>query len=187
MWHRGVPNKIVFLRLMAQIPLDPNAFWHFIKYFTYIISLFGVVFLASGCQQGNIYQENIEFGADGWDADSAYTFKVLIPDERPAYDIVYHIRHNLSYPFYNLYLKYTVADSVRTPYLSDRQQVTLLDEQTGKPRGSGLGGVYGKDFMGIQGIRFRKPGLYRFTVAQYMRRDPLPGIISFGIEVRRQE
>ena len=152
-----------------------------------LFGLLSIAILASSCQEADIYQDNIDFTTAGWDADSAYVFKVRIDNERSAYDIIYHVRHNLDYPFYNLYIKYTVADSAGNEYLTDRQQVTLLDEQTGKPRGSGLGGIYGKDFMGIQGIRFRNPGLYRFKVMQYMRRDPLPGIVSFGIQVKEQE
>jgi gliding motility-associated lipoprotein GldH len=107
----------------------------------------------------------------------------MVEDTAQPYDIIYRIRYDLDYPYYNLYVKFAVTDSGGKVYYQDRHELVLLDAQTGKPLGTGLGGVYEKEFTAIQKIHLSKKGLYKIKISQYMRLNSLPGIHEFGIRI----
>lgn len=137
----------------------------------------------TACGPSRIYEQDYPLADDTWRQDSILLFKVDVADVEKAYDLFYHVRYDLDYPYYNLYVRLQVQDSSGAEQLADRHELVLLDPQTGKPLGSGWGGVYDKDFTALQRIRFAKPGRYQVRVGQYMRMATLPGLHNFGIRL----
>ena len=151
------------------------------------VLLLASYFLFPSCGPSRVYEQDFPLTGDTWQQDSALIYKVQIDDPARAYDLFYHVRYDLDYPYYNLYVKLSVEDSAGTELFGDRHELILMDPQTGKPTGSGLGGVYDKEFTAQQRLRFRKAGVYRVRLAQYMRVATLPGMHEFGIHVAESE
>ena len=145
--------------------------------------LFWLVAVLSACDPGRVYEQNIRLPAQGWSKDSVYGFKFRIDDVSQKYNFLYHLRYDLNYPYYNFYIKMSIVDSLNNPLMEDRHEMVLMDPETGKPRGTGLGGVFNQDFTGLTNVRFTKPGLYKFRAVQYMRTSPVPGLQGFGLRV----
>ena len=91
----------------------------------------------------------------------------------------------------NLYLNYTLEDSLGTIYLVDQTQVILFD-QAGKPTGEksfffspSIADIFDHSYLCIQ-HKFQKPGIYRVILNQYMRnQDPLEDILAVGVRVEK--
>lgn len=157
------------------------------RYFKSLFFAFIAIFAFAGCQLGSIYEQKVSFPAKGWSADSAYIFHFPIEDASASYDIVYHIRHDLDYPYYNLFIQAELSDSAGNGLVVDKYEMILLDAETGKPLGSGLGGVYSKDFIALARVHFPKSGMYKAKVSQFMREPWLSGIKDFALQVKKSE
>jgi gliding motility-associated lipoprotein GldH len=101
------------------------------------------------------------------------------------YNIYYNIRNAAGYPYYNLYITYYLSDNAGKILTSRLQELTLMDPQTGKPLGDGMGDIFDHRILSVGNYRFPRPGTYTFKVKQYMRKDPLPGIMSVGVRVEK--
>jgi gliding motility-associated lipoprotein GldH len=143
----------------------------------------GMCLIFLGCGPERIYEQGYPLAGNVWKADTALLFDVAIDNPLAAQDIFYRVRYDLDYPYYNLYVHVQVKDSLGKALYTGQHELVLLDPQTGKPAGSGLGGVYEKEFTALAGVRFPAKGVYRVRIAQYMRQATLPGLHEFGIRV----
>ena len=64
-----------------------------------------------------------------------------------------------------------------------------MNAKTGKPFGSGLGDTFSDQLQNptLVNYKFPKEGEYVFKIKQYMRKDPIPGIISLGLRVEKAD
>ena len=120
-----------------------------------------------------------------WPIDSLHEFTFTIEDASKSYDIYYLIRNATAYPFYNLYIKRTLTDSTGKEMSKSMDELLLFEAKTGVPLGDGLGDIFDHKFKiaSLSNYRFPKPGVYTFGVEQYMRQDPLLGIMSVGVSI----
>ncbi|MGB3617312.1 MAG: gliding motility lipoprotein GldH [Catalinimonas sp.] len=152
--------------------------------------LVALVLLTAGlaaCDPARIYEKNLEVPGASWVEDSLVTFEFEVPDSTQAYNVYYNVRNSLDYPFYNLYLTYYLEDSSGREVSSRLQELTLFDPKTGEPRGSSLSDLFDHQILGLPGYRFPHAGRYTFKLKQYMRQDPLPGVLNVGIRVERAD
>lgn len=147
----------------------------------FLILLISVGFFA--CDSQRVYEKNTDMSDNFWHVDSIPTFEFEIPDAGKDYNIYYNIRNSLSYPFHNLYVTYTLEDTLGHVISSDLHNMILFDPVTGKPQGSGLGDIFSHQILALPAYDFDSAGVYRFKVQQFMRRDTLPQILSVGIRV----
>ena len=77
-----------------------------------------------------------------WASDEMIDFEININDTSQKYHLVYTLRNSLNYPYYNLYLKYKLKDSIGSTLSENLQELILMDKKTGKPFGSGFGDMY---------------------------------------------
>jgi gliding motility-associated lipoprotein GldH len=140
-----------------------------------------------GCGPSRVYEQGFPIANKTWSADSTLVFNIDIEDSTKAYDLFYHVRYDLDYPYYNLYVRVQILDSTGKEQYADRHELVLLDPQTGKPLGSGLGGVYSKEFTALQRIHFPTKGVYKVRIGQYMRQTSLPGLHEFGVRLSESE
>ena len=137
-----------------------------------------------GCQdQSRIYEQNKDFSEKFWLVDDTPEFEFEINETSRSYDLFYNIRNSISYPYHNLYVKYTLEDSLGNMISSKLQNMDLFDPVTGKPYGDGLGDIFDHRILALDDQKFDKPGIYRFRVQQFMRQDTLPMILSVGLRV----
>lgn len=146
-----------------------------------------ICLLLAGCNENVVYKahEDIEDGL--WYIKNKPSFKVEITDTISAYNMYYVLRNAFQYPYYNLYLTRNVIGPDNKQISNTLEEVYLSNEVTGKPYGHGLGDLFDHKIPFQKNYRFKKSGIYTFTLSQSMRQNPLPFIMSVGICVEKVE
>lgn len=145
-----------------------------------------IVIFLPGCDKYRIYETNIDINNKRWYADSTLSYHFLISDTTVKYHILYNVRNGLDYPYYNLYVKYALYNASDSLLSTDLHDMQLMDAKTGEPFGSsGTGNVYDNRFYALKDIHFPATGMYKITIKQYMRHDPLPEIYAFGVRIEK--
>ncbi len=139
------------------------------------------------CSEDVQMMDKIDFPSGTWSIDEPTRFDFEIEDTTSKYQLIYLVRNNKDYPYYNLYLTYFLEDDDGGLLDKKLQEIHLMDAKTGEPFGSGFGGVYDHKVLAIPDLKFESPGKYHFSVIHYMRTDSLFGILSFGIQINRIE
>ncbi|TAE38293.1 MAG: gliding motility lipoprotein GldH [Runella slithyformis] len=153
----------------------------------YVASLvaFCCIFSLLSCDP-NVHYKNHEDLDDGqWFVKNEPTFSFEIPDSTQNYNVYYLVRNASGYPYYNLYVKRFLLNSEKKTVNEALNELILMDEKTGKPLGSGLGDLFDHKIIALKNYRFPRKGKYTFKVRQYMRQDPLLGILSLGVSVEK--
>lgn len=156
----------------------------------YILPIF---LLLLSCADGNRYfEENQDLKNAEWFKSEAPRFEFEIVDTSASYHLFYNVRNTLDYPYYNLYLQYTVSDTIQE-LKSEQNELYLFDPGSGKPSGGGglfglssFGDVYDHQYPFLIAYKFPHPGTYTIDLRQYMRNeDPLKEIMSIGIRIEK--
>ncbi|KAA6440191.1 gliding motility lipoprotein GldH [Dyadobacter flavalbus] len=144
-----------------------------------------ICLLLPGCNENVVYKahENIEDGL--WYINNKPSFKVEITDTVSTYNMYYVLRNAFQYPYYNLYLTRNVIGPDNKQISNTLEEVYLSNEVSGKPYGHGLGDLFDHKIPFQKNYRFKKAGIYTFTLSQSMRQNPLPFIMSVGICVEK--
>ncbi len=152
---------------------------------TAILSLFVLCASLWRCNSQDGYKSIHDLKKSEWLIDSVHKFTFTITDANKSYDFYYLIRNASAYSFYNLYIKRSLIDSTGKVLTKSMEELLLFDKKSGKPAGRGLGDIFDHKFKikALSEYRFPKPGVYTFSVEQYMRQDPLLGIMSVGVAV----
>lgn len=142
--------------------------------------------LFSSCDDSRVYDNYSDFDDQVWPMDSVQRFTFSISDTSQQYLLSHLVRNTADYSYYNLYMRFTLEDSLHQVIQSELQEVILFDPKTGNPYGSGLGDIFSHEFPALEGFRFPHAGSFTFSVQQYMRTKSLAGIQSVGLRVERQ-
>ncbi|WP_157638227.1 gliding motility lipoprotein GldH [Flexithrix dorotheae] len=150
--------------------------------------IFSILILSSGCSNQVVYENYIDLNDNYWAEDNQLEFAFEIQDSGVPYDLSVYIRNGLSYPFYNLYVKYELLDDKKNTVLSsEMKETSLMDPTTGRPLGSGVGDFYNNEMNIFSDFKFQSPGKYSLKINQYMRMDSLPDITAIGLKVAKSE
>lgn len=169
---------------MLPILTKINYFW---------ILLIGLA-LSSSCvsDNGEVYS-NLSDLNNGLPKDSSLTFEFTIEDTVTAYDIDLLIRHDIDYPYYNLYLDCELGTDSILNYKKVRE-LFLFDPATGNPEGfntfltgKSLGGIYDHEFPLFSKIRFSETGKYQITLKNYMREDKPIDLHAIGLSIKTKD
>ncbi len=155
--------------------------------FNFFLILFCGIFLFSGCDKARVYEEYNNIPENLWSIKNIQKFKFSIDDPNQKYNILYNVRNSAAYPYYNLFLKYTLTDAKGIIISSNLQDLKLMDPKTGEPQGKGMGDIFDNQILSLSSVKFPQKGEYTFAIQQYMRQDPLPDIMSIGIRVEKVE
>ena len=139
----------------------------------------------SACNNNRVFEKDVDISGMKWHKDSVLVFNFEITDTLSRYNFYYNVRNTLSYPYYNMYVTYYMTDSLDRRLSSDLQTFDLLHPKTGKPYGDGLGDIFSRSLLALKNVRFKKPGKFSFKLKHYMRRDPLPEVVSMGIRIEK--
>lgn len=150
-----------------------------------LAGLFLLMAVFSSCDSNRVFEENQDLPESQWAVDLAPTFTFEITDTTQRYNVFFNVRNAIQYPFYNLYLRHYLVGPDGNQISSALHEVLLMDPKTGKPKGSGAGDIFDHRFEALKGITFARPGSYQLKIKQYMRQDPLPGIMSIGVRVEQ--
>lgn len=152
-----------------------------ILYYIFLITLI------SSCDTNRLYEENHSLEGNDWYADSTLSYSFFIQDTLNPSAISFNVRNSISYPYTNLYIKYSIISPSTKEEKSDLYNMILFDEKTGEPFGSGMGDIFDHQFLVLPQYTFKNKGQYIIQIKQYMRRNPLPFIMAFGVRVEKIE
>lgn len=141
------------------------------------------LFLLSACDPNRIYEQNTDIEDNKWRIEDIKEFSFDIKDTTKTYQIYFNVRNALSYEYYNLYLSQTLIGPGKEKFYSRLHEMYLMDPKTGEPLGSGAGDIFDHTFLAVKAQRFPKMGTYKIRLRQYMRKNPLPGIMAIGIKI----
>ena len=144
-----------------------------------IILLFVISFVA--CDSGRVYEGDYDFDDKTWNLDSIPSFEFSIDNTNPK-NVFINLRNTISYDYQNLYLSYQLNDENGQELKSELINISVFDEKTGKPLGSG-NSIYEQQHKILENYQFPKSGVYVLKIAQYMREVALQEIVSVGARV----
>jgi len=144
-----------------------------------------IVIVTYACNPNRIYERNVKFSDRIWNKDSAAIFMFEIVDINTDYKFYFNLRNTILYPYQNIYLTYSMEDTLGNVYDSDLTNINLFDSKTGEPFGSGMGDIFDHQYLVIEDYQFNNPGTYLFRIKQYMRMDSLPEIMSVGLRIEK--
>ena len=141
------------------------------------------------CDSFRVYEDYEDLDEAFWHEDSVKRFTFKIKETEKNYNIKATFRNARSYPFHNLYFKYTIVDSIGNVIVQELQETHFFDPKTGEPRGSGLGDLFDHSVLLMEDYHFDQPGSYTLQLQQFMRKDTLPFILSVGgrVEFSQQD
>ncbi len=144
-------------------------------------------FSLSACNGNRIFEENHDFPAHGWESSTVPEFDFEIKETDVAYNIYYNIRNGHNYPFQNIYINYSLEDTLGNLISKDLHNMNLFDPRSGKSQGSGIGDMQDHQILALENIKFDSVGLFRMKLHQYMRRDTLKEVYAVGIKVEKAD
>jgi len=150
-----------------------------------LLGLLCLLAVFTGCDANRVFEENQDIEENQWPIALAPNFSFEITDTTQQYHVYFNVRNAIQYPFYNLYLRHYLVGPDGQQLSSALHEMYLMDPKTGKPLGNGTGDIFDHRFRAIKNIRFPKAGTYQIKLNQYMRQDPLPGIMAVGVRVEK--
>jgi gliding motility-associated lipoprotein GldH len=153
------------------------------KFFEYFLYL-SLVFIIA-CDKNTAFNSNQDFANAQWHIKDTAKFIIDISDPTPTYSLYYNVRNSRKYPYYNLFVTRYVYDATGKKTEEKLNELLLANETTGQNLGTGLGDIYDHKILVHKAYKFAKSGKYTFEIKQYMRQDPLPEILSFGIAIEK--
>jgi gliding motility-associated lipoprotein GldH len=147
------------------------------------------IFLATliSCNGDRIFEENAKMKNRIWDVNQPAQFRFSIEDIHYPYDFYFNLRNSILYPYQNIYLNYSLSDTLGNVFKTDLVNIKLFDPKTGEPLGDGLGDIFDHQYKVIDHYRFNNPGVYQMRINHYMRPDSLPEIMSVGLRIDRSD
>ena len=146
-----------------------------------------ILSLLMSCDSRKVYDDFTDFDEGFWHQDSVISFSFDIEDTSKPYHLKAQIRNSQSYPYHNMYYRYTLKDASDSVLSEEQEQIFLFDPKTGKPNGGGLGDMFDNSQIVLENYTFEKAGTYSVDLKQFMRLDTLPFILSVGWRVETVE
>ena len=152
-------------------------------------SFFGftvIIVLFLSCDDGRVYEKNIDFNSRNWLVSEKPEFEFEILDTLEAYNLYCNVRNSLDYPYARLFVTYYLQDSSGVLVEKKLVRRLLFDDKTGEPQGeSGLGDLYDHQIPMRMNYRFPHSGKYKISFEQFMRTDTLSGILAVGLRLEK--
>jgi gliding motility-associated lipoprotein GldH len=145
--------------------------------------IFLCIFSLSACDSNRVFEQNVDIPNNNWRIGDTKEFRFEITDTTKTYQVFFNIRNALFYEYYNLYISATLLDPDGQKLHNRLHEMFLMDKKTGAPLGKGAGDIFDHSVLALKNQHFTKPGTYTLKLTQYMRKNPLPGIMAVGIKV----
>lgn len=142
---------------------------------------FSLLFFMLACANQPFYDVYESTVNRRWHHHEKPTFQMQIEDNKALYDIWVYIRHTGEYEYANLF--FLVHES--GPKLQDTSHRYELKLATpdGRWTGQSAGTLYENNLLLKENYIFPDTGLYRFSIEQNMRKNPLLDVTDIGLKI----
>ena len=140
----------------------------------------------TGCLPTPYYQKVEPIPQNNWQYDFKPTFLFEVKDTFASYQPFFIIRHTQAYPYNNIWIWLSIkapGDSI----VKKEHVNIVLSEPSGKWFGINMGEIYEQRmYLNLSdSIKFNKIGIYKITMEQNMRINPLPDVLHVGLRVEK--
>jgi gliding motility-associated lipoprotein GldH len=151
-----------------------------------ILLLVTVCTIFVSCNTLDVYEKNTSVPGYQWQYSFQPGFGFTITDTAAFYNIFIVLRHTDAYKKNNIWLGIGTQMPGDSMVKYKRFDFSLADDARGW-EGIGMDDIWEvrKPVVTDGPVKFNKPGLYHFTVAQIMRENPLPDVMSVGVRVEK--
>ncbi len=154
------------------------------KPLTKSILFFSILFFFCSCTPNKIIDEYKTFHEAKWSEDSLVKFDFEVVNKNDSISIYIITRYNLGFPYYNLFVNYTLKDSQKKVIKTNLKEIFLSDSESGMPLGKGFSDIYTQEIL-IEKRLFLLKGNYSIILNHKMREPSIQGIESIGVIVNR--
>ncbi|MEO6405271.1 MAG: gliding motility lipoprotein GldH [Ferruginibacter sp.] len=136
------------------------------------------------CRQIDLYEKNINIPDNKWSAGYAANGTFNLTDTLSSYNIYIVLRHTDAYNYNNIWLRVGLQSPGDSLYF---QNIDLpLGSDASGWEGTGMNDIWEvRKLISGQPRRFRKAGIYNFSISQIMRDNPLPAVMSAGLRLEK--
>ena len=143
-----------------------------------------VIIWLTACAKIDVFEKNTVIPGHRWSYNLQPSFDFTISDTSSSYNLYIVLRHTDAYRYNNIWL------NIGTQSPADTMRYQRFDLQLGTDangwEGSGMNDIWELRKSITRGpFKFNKAGNYKFTIAQVMRENPLPEIMSVGVRVEK--
>ena len=150
----------------------------------FVISILAILHLS--CHQREVYFHYVDIPDYEWKKNDTLYFSIdsLLIDTTQIYDISFELKHNVQYPYQNLWL--SVADNLNDS-IEKRSLQYLIADDFGSWKGAGFGSIYQMSLIYKKGFRFATSKNRQLKVVHKMRDGSLVGLESLGLKIMKHE
>jgi len=154
----------------------------FFSQYSAAIIFLSVLFVS--CTKLDVYEKNTTIPQYKWQYSLKPTFEFTIEDTTSLYMIYVALRHTDAYKYNNIWLNIgTQFPGDTTRY--QRFELALGNDVSGW-EGAGMDDIWEIRKPITRGpVKLSRKGLYKFSVAQIMRENPLEHVVSVGVRVEK--
>jgi gliding motility-associated lipoprotein GldH len=140
--------------------------------------------LLFSCRQIEVFEKNTAIPNYEWHQNLAATGTFIIEDTLASYNLLLVIRHTDAYAYNNIWLNVGLQSPEDSMYYQ-KIDLSLGNDATGW-EGTGMNDIWEvRKLLNGQPRRFKKKGVYHFSILQIMRDEPLKNIMSVGLRVEK--
>lgn len=147
---------------------------------------FCLVILLNSCGKPPFFEKYVDIPKYEWTYENTAAYELSIDDTIAKYDIYIALRHNINYPYSNLYVKLYTQYPNSTDFQEQMVELPLADKE-GRWHGDITGDVVRQVVSVQQNASLPNNGLYQFKIGQHMRKNPLEDIMAVGLLVEKRE
>jgi gliding motility-associated lipoprotein GldH len=142
-----------------------------------------IIFLAS-CGTTDVFEKNVAIPNHEWSSSLKPEISFEVSDTTSLYNIYAVIRHTDAYRYNNIYMNVSFqvpGDTLR----KQRLDLRLATDDKGW-LASGMDDIFEhRILITREPQRLTKAGIYKFTLENIMREDPLQHVMNVGIRVEK--
>ena len=152
---------------------------------TPIFLLLFILLIHSCTPPVGVFEKNISIPDHEWSSSFKPEISFEIKDTAALYRLYVVLRHTDAYGFKNIWLNVGVQSPGGDKIYSNRINLLLASDEKGW-LGKGMDDVFEHRASLENAPRnFPKPGIYKFTLQQIMREDPLDHVMNAGIRLEK--
>ena len=157
------------------------------SYRFYFLLLASIACFLGGCKKLDVFEKNTPVPAYKWQYNWKPSFDFDISDTSQAYKVYIVLRHTDAYKYNNIWLNIGTQFPSDSSLKYQRFELALGNDTHGW-EGTGMDDIWEVRKLITNGpVKFSKAGKYKFIIAQVMREDPLPNIVSVGVRVEKAD
>lgn len=149
-----------------------------------ILAVFFLLLLLGNCRQIDVYEKSVPISHHSWRENYSCNGTFNIADTNSYYNIYVVIRHTDAYKYNNIWLNVGLQSPGDTMNFQ-KFNLTLSDDANGW-YGSGMDDIWEvRKLLNSTPRKFKKSGVYKFSLFHIMRDNPLDAVMSAGLRVEK--